>query len=131
MLFFPLKPNLSLTIQFTNEIFFQLVGKVAGKNVNLPTSPNTKKEKYVKILIIIYVLHYTVLSVAKKKKKALREICTNNPNGTCSRMKKSFAKRTDINIHMILKNNTVCFLLINSIQGIQGHILMTSKQKLF
>lgn len=69
MLFFPLKPNLSLTIQFTNEIFFQLVGKVAGKNVNLPTSPNTKKEKYVKILIIIYVLHYTVLSVAKKKKK--------------------------------------------------------------
>lgn len=45
--------------------------------------------------------------------------------------KKLFANRTDINIHMILKNNTVCFLPNNCIKGIRGHILMTSKQKLF
>ncbi|KAF2981957.1 hypothetical protein EK904_011911 [Melospiza melodia maxima] len=38
-------PNLSLAIQFTNEIFFKLVRKVTGKKSTPPTSPNTKKEK--------------------------------------------------------------------------------------
>lgn len=91
MLLLPLQPNLSLTIQFTNEIFFKLVGKVTGKKSTPPTSPNTKKEKYVKILIIIYVLCYFVLSAAKKPKK-LQETFAQTLMGHAPERKKIICK---------------------------------------